>query len=239
MTCLVGRERRGRAGDGKPQGIFAGTERGNAAGMEHFSFVFTILFVLLGPIKLIPAFAAITRDADEAFRKTLAIRGTLIAAVVMAGVALAGSGLVAKYRISLDALRIAGGLVLLLAALGAILSPPPPLAAVRPNTPPAQLAVSPLTIPIIVPPAGIAAILIFVTLASESPGTYPGLFQAVAIALSVIVVLDFLVMFFNSSITRVPGLLLFLQAAGAVLVFIQVALAVEIILAGLHHLGAL
>jgi multiple antibiotic resistance protein len=206
--------------------------------MEHFSFVFTILFVLLGPIKLIPAFAAITRDADEAFRKALAIRGTLIAAVVMAGVALAGSGIVAKYRISLDALRIAGGLVLLLAALGAILSPVPPPAPVPPKAPLAQLAVSPLTVPIIISPAGIAAILIFVTLPSESPGTYPGLYQAVAIALTVIVVLDFLVMFFNSSITHVPGLVLVLQAAGAVLVFIQIALAVEIILAGFHYLGA-
>jgi multiple antibiotic resistance protein len=110
---------------------------------------------------------------------------------------------------------------------------------VSPKATLAQLAVSPLTVPIIIPPAGIAAILIFVTLASESPVTYPGLYRAVAIALTVILLLDFLVMFFNSSITRVPGLVLVLQAAGAVLVFIQVALAVEIILAGFYHLGAL
>jgi small neutral amino acid transporter SnatA (MarC family) len=86
-----------------------GTEATRQAGMEHFSFVFTILFVLLGPVKFIPAFAAMTLDADEAFRKALATRGTLISAAVMAAVALAGSGVVAKYHISLDALRIAGG----------------------------------------------------------------------------------------------------------------------------------
>jgi multiple antibiotic resistance protein len=205
--------------------------------MEHFSYVFTILFVLLGPIKLIPAFAAMTRGVDETFRKALAIRGTLIAAAVMAGVALAGSSVVARYRISLDALRIAGGLVLLIAALATIFAPAPTQRAEPSNATLAQLAVSPLTVPIIVPPAGVAAILIFVTLPSESAAAYSGLYQAVAIAVTVIVVLDFLVMFFNSVITRVPGLVLILQAAGAVLVFIQVALAVDLILDAFHHLG--
>ncbi len=205
--------------------------------MEHFLFVFTILFVLLGPLKLIPTFAVMTRGAEEGFRRALAIRGTLIAAAVMAGVALLGRGLLVRYGISLDAVRIAGGIVLLLAALGAIFAPPPQPGAGPPAAPLAQLAVSPLAIPTIVPPAGIAAILIFVSLPSESPAIYSDIYQTVATALAVIVVLDFLVMFFNSAITHVPGLILVLQAAGAVLVFIQVALAVDIILAGFHHLG--
>jgi hypothetical protein len=32
--------------------------------MEHFPFIFTIFFMLLGPIKIIPAFVGLTNDAD-------------------------------------------------------------------------------------------------------------------------------------------------------------------------------
>jgi hypothetical protein len=35
--------------------------------MEEFSFVFTVFFMLLGPIKLIPSFAGVTRGTDVQF----------------------------------------------------------------------------------------------------------------------------------------------------------------------------
>ena len=88
--------------------------------MEEFSFVFTIFFMLLGPIKLIPSFAGLTRGADARFKRDVAIRGVVIAAALCVFVALAGGALLGKYRISIDALRIAGGLVLLIAALQVI-----------------------------------------------------------------------------------------------------------------------
>jgi multiple antibiotic resistance protein len=201
--------------------------------MDELPFIFTIFFMLLRPIKLIPAFAGLTRGADVRFKRDVAIRATLIAAALGVFVAMAGGTLLGKYRISIDALRIAGGLVLAIAALQVIFQkarPPSPGS----GTPTAiQLAASPVAVPIIVPPAGIAAILIFMMLAPQ----YPGMTQAVAICLATMMVLDFLVMYFIDRVMKTPGLMLVLTVLGSVLVFVQVALAIQMILVALKNLG--
>jgi len=61
--------------------------------MEQFSFVFTVFFMLLGPIKLIPSFAGLTRGLDNGFKRDVAIRGVLIASALCVFVALALLGL--------------------------------------------------------------------------------------------------------------------------------------------------
>ena len=144
-----------------------------------------------------------------------------------------GEALLGKYHISVDAVRIAGGLVLLIAALHSIF---PRAQSTSPDTGGStalQLAVSPVAFPTVVPPAGIAALLIFIMLAPQ----YPGMMQAVAICLAIVMVLDFLVMFFIDQVMKTPGLMLVLQVLGSVLVFMQVALATETILIALKHLG--
>jgi multiple antibiotic resistance protein len=201
--------------------------------MDQFSFVFTIFFMLLGPLKIIPAFAGVTRGADDQFSRALAIRAAVIASIVVAVVALTGERLLSQYRISFEGLRIAAGLVLLLAALNTIFSKTQPPPAKSDNVSVLQLAVSPMATPVIVPPAGVAAILTFMMLAPE----YPGMLHAVAIALTIIMLLDFLVMYFHKTIMKLPGLILVLQLAGAVLVFMQAALAVQVMLTALLHLG--
>jgi multiple antibiotic resistance protein len=202
--------------------------------VEQFSFVFTVFFMLLGPIKLIASFAGVTQGADARFKRSVAIKGTVIASVLCAFVALAGGILLSKYRISFDALRISGGLVLLIAALRVIFQKAQAPSA-RAGTPPTalQLAASPVAVPNIVPPAGVAAILIFMMLAPQ----YPGMRQAVAICLAIIMALDFLVMYFIDRVMKTPGLGVVLTVLGSVLVFVQVCLALEIILNALKSLG--
>jgi multiple antibiotic resistance protein len=201
--------------------------------MENLSLVFTVFFMLLGPLKVIPAFARVTRGADAGFKRAVAIRAALIASVLCALIALGGQWLVNRYQISIDALRIAGGLVLLLAGLQLIFQRAQP-AGPSAGTPSAlQLAASPLAVPAIVPPAGVAAILICAMLAPS----LPGMAQAIAIGLTAMMVLDFLVMYFNDRVLRTPGLMIVLTVLGSALVFVQVALAIEIILNGLRGLG--
>jgi multiple antibiotic resistance protein len=200
--------------------------------MEHLAFVLTIFFMLLGPIKIIPAFGTLTRDADIQFKRALAIRGCLIASALVLLVALLGGTLLAKYHISFNALRIAGGLVLVIAALNAIFRPTAQVQA-SPQASVMQVAASPLAIPVIVPPAGVAAILIFIMLAPD----YPGMWQAIAIAATTMMVLDFLVMYHFDLVMKTPGLMVILQVAGSVLVFVQVCIGVEIVLRALRDLG--
>jgi multiple antibiotic resistance protein len=200
--------------------------------LETLSFVFTISFMLLGPLKLIPGFLKLTRETDRSFKRELAIKGSLIASATVGFAALAGGEASARFGISLDAERLAGGLVLLVSALNILFrSPEPPnTEAVKPNA--LQLAVSPLAMPMIVPPAGIAAILIFVMLAPNNPGME----FAIALTLATVMLLDFLVMFFIDYVARIPGLPLLLQMIGAVLVFIQAALAIETLMMGFRGL---
>jgi len=127
--------------------------------MEEFSFVFTIFFMLLGPIKLIPSFAGLTRGADARFKRDVAVRGVVIASALCVFVALAGGP---SWQVPHLHRRVAdrGGLVLLIAALQVIFQKAQP-SSPGSGTPTAiQLAASPVAVPMIVPPAGVAAILI-------------------------------------------------------------------------------
>lgn len=191
--------------------------------------------MLLGPVKLIPAFAGLTKGADPRFKRKVAIWGFLIASALCAFVVLAGRFLLDNYHISLAALRIAGGLVLLIAALlltfqGAQQSNADPDQASA-----LQLAASPIAVPAIVPPAGVAAILICVLLTPQFPGSE----LALAICLVIMMVLDFLVMYFIDLVLKMPGLTIVLTVLGAVLIFVQVCLAVEVIITGFRELGVL
>jgi multiple antibiotic resistance protein len=203
--------------------------------VERASFIFTIFFLLLGPIKIISTFHRLIRQADRPFKREVATKAFLIASALVGIVGLIGEGLAAKYKISLDAVRIAGGLVLLISALKITFPSAEPSSSESSKPSALQLAISPVAMPIIVPPAGVAAILIFVMLAP----TFPGSGSVIALALVTVMVLDFLVMFFIDQVVKVPGLLLLLQVFGSVLIFIQLALAIEVLLGAFRSLGIL
>src|SRR6476620_7777657 len=148
--------------------------------MEKFSFIFTICFMLLGPIKIIPPFARLTKGKERPFKRSVAIKSSLIAATVCLFVVIAGDNLVSKYELSFAALQISGGLVLLLAAMLTIFPRSEPEADAAEDRSSLQVALGFAT-PVIVPPAGVAAILIFVGFAAKYAGTY----QALAIVLPI------------------------------------------------------
>jgi len=198
-----------------------------------FAFVFTIYFMLLGPLKIIPAFLKLTREADREFKRDVAIKASMTATALVAVVVLLGKGLVARYEISLDSVRIAGGLVLLLAALKVVFPGPEPVRAEVAKPTALQLAISPVAMPITVPPAGVAAILITLLLAPK----YPGMGSVIVWGLATMMTLDFLAMYFIDTLAEVPGLLLLLQVLGAVLIFIQIALAIETFLVAFRDLA--
>jgi len=203
--------------------------------MEHFSIIFTIFFMLLGPVKLVPSFAGLTRGADSRFKRDVAIRGAVIASVLCAFVALAGGALLGRYRISLEAVRISGGLILLISALQIMFRRAQSSSPSSGKPTAIRLAVSPVSVPMIVPHAGVAAILIFMTLAPQNPG----MTQAIAICLATMMVLDFLVMYFIDWVMKTPGLMIVLAVLGSVFVFVQAALAINMMLVAFKGLGVI
>ena len=203
--------------------------------METEEFIFTIFFLTLGPIKIIPAFANLTQAMELKFKRKLAIKGIAIATGICLYVFLLGRNLIEKYHISLEGIEIAGGLVLLISALNMIFPTAQSTKALESQSTALKLAITPVATPMIVPPVGVAAILIFVILAPR----YPGRDIVIALALAQMLVLDFLVMFFIDAIMKVPGLLLLLNVFGKVLVFTQAALAIQVILVAFKSLGVI
>ncbi len=74
----------------------------------------TTFFAIIGPLDVAALFAALTVDQTARQKRSMAIRGTLIAAVIVVTFALIGEILLAGLGISLAALRASGGILLLL-----------------------------------------------------------------------------------------------------------------------------
>jgi multiple antibiotic resistance protein len=82
--------------------------------MEPWGVALATFFATIGPVDVAAMFAALTADAAPAERRSIAVRGCVIALVVLVLFALLGKQVLASLGISLAALRTAGGILLLL-----------------------------------------------------------------------------------------------------------------------------
>ena len=82
-----------------------------------FLSAFVTFFVVIDPPGCAPIFASLTRGGSERYRRQMAMRSTLIAAAILAVCALVGEPLLGALGISLDAFRVAGGIMVFLIAL--------------------------------------------------------------------------------------------------------------------------
>ena len=73
---------------------------------------FVTVFVVVDPIAMAPTFLAVTDSMPEDARKSVALRASVIAGIILTGTALVGERLLVLFGISLPAFRIAGGLLL-------------------------------------------------------------------------------------------------------------------------------
>ncbi len=78
---------------------------------------FVLFFVIVEPVTLVPLFATITEGEDEAFRRKMALKAVCIAGGVLLLFAVGGAAFLNIMGISIDAFRIAGGIMLFLIAL--------------------------------------------------------------------------------------------------------------------------
>jgi multiple antibiotic resistance protein len=81
------------------------------------SFIFVIFFLTLGTLKTIPVFHRLTMEATSKFRQKKALQAALFATGVCLFIGFVCRNVLEKWVVSLDALRLAGGLILLLSAL--------------------------------------------------------------------------------------------------------------------------
>ncbi|HEY1382602.1 MAG TPA: MarC family protein [Dongiaceae bacterium] len=195
--------------------------------------IFTMLFLMLGPIKILVPFVTMTRGADAAFRRSLATRAVLFSAAALAVAGLLGRGMLENFNISLPVLALTGGLVLFLVALQTVLQQATGPARPKPDDPPPglHLAFSPLAFPTVVTPYGIAAVIVFAALAQNN---YIDKLVVAGVVL-LILALDWLAMLFAEAILKRVGTTL--QVFAVVLGVTQIALGLQVILHSLSMIG--
>ena len=194
------------------------------------STVFILLFVTLGPIKVLGPFMQLTHDYDAARTKQLAVRAFVLAVIAAIVGGYVGKLLVDNWQISIASLTLAGGIIFLLVGLNLVLQQYQTAHALTPLPEKPMAAALRVAFPIIVTPYGIAAVI---ALLVNSPDI--GRTAAIFVILIVVMLFNLLAMLYARRIMA-DAMILVLQIFGAVLGVLQVALAVQMILYGLHDL---
>jgi multiple antibiotic resistance protein len=173
--------------------------------IETFLSAFVTFFVVIDPPGCAPIFASLTRGAEAAHRRAMAVRASAIAAAILLFFGLLGEDLLRLLGISLAAFRIAGGIMLFLIALEMVFEKRQERRENRANeinASPEQedISVFPMAIPMIAGPGSIASIML---LMSRSDG-----FQGSAIvlaALGAVLILTMLALLAAGPIMRLLG----------------------------------
>lgn len=193
--------------------------------------IFTLFFIMLGPLKVLGPFAQATHGLDRPQLRALAWKSAAIGLSAVFAGGLIGRALMDKWHIPAGALQLAAGIIFFLVAMQGV------LAQYHPHTAPTQVAeVAPrpmqIAFPILVTPYGIASAILLLTLSHDA-----GRMATTLALLAVVMVLNLLSMVWVRSIMR-PACVAVLQVLGAVLGVLQVALSIAIMFGALPLLGA-
>ena len=183
-----------------------------------------LLFLMLGPFKIIGPFAKMTANADPKLTNKIALRAILFAVIGVLLASLLGENILKNFTIPIPILSMTGGLILFLVALSNVIQTYTPTTTNEEITlPTIQSALNPLAFPLIVTPYGLAAVIVFMTI---SPTVHDKLIIGV-IVIS-IMILNLIVMMLTRYIGKI--LFLFLSIIGSVLGVVQVALGLMIVI---------
>ncbi len=195
--------------------------------------IFIMLFLMLGPIKILVPFVNLTRNADPVLRRRLATRAILFSMAALALAGVLGRNILENFEISVPVLALTGGLILFLVALRTVLEQSTLQTRLKqdPLSPGTDLALSPLAFPVIVTPYGIAAVIVFATLAQDDISAK----LMIASIVLLILLLDWVAMLFAGAILEWTGTAL--QVFTVVLGVTQIALGLQIITHSLSMIG--
>jgi MarC family membrane protein len=141
--------------------------------LEIFLAAFATFFVVIDPPGVAPMFATMTHDMSAPWRRRMAVKAVTVATIILAGFAFGGAWLLAKLGVTLDAFRVAGGLLLFLIAVDMLFEKRTERREARAGEVAAKqashpgrdedISVFPLAIPLIAGPGAIASVMLFFT----------------------------------------------------------------------------
>lgn len=204
--------------------------------MLKLSSIFILFFITLGPMKTIAPFVQLTAGADAAFCRTIALRATLAATVVVLILSLVGPLILQNWGVSFPAVALTGGAILFLLSLQLMMKSTESAdnKGKEPETLPEAMLISRLVIPTIVTPPGIAAVLALMVFSAGNPQLW---LQTIGLLL-LVMLLNLLIMLAAQKILNfltIAGL----RVIGWVFAVLQASLGMQVVINSLQKLGAL
>ena len=192
---------------------------------EIFISAFITLFVVIDPPGCAPIYAGLTKDASAAQARNMALRATMIAAVILTIFAFFGEALLGALHIELDSFRIAGGLLLFWIAFEMVFEKRTQRHTERADKVNADpeiedVSVFPMAMPMLAGPGAIAAIMLLMNeakTASQTIEVFAALISVLALTAIALVAAGPLMRLLGDKveavITRLLGVLLSALAA--------------------------
>ena len=152
---------------------------------------FVTLFVTIDPVGNAPLFLGLTAGMSTLARRSVAIRGTIVALLILGLFAVTGTGILDAMGITIDAFRVAGGLLLFYTAFEMLYAKRQERreqvseSALKDQI--ANIAVFPLAIPLLAGPGTISATIILSSQMSAASGDNPWL--GIIVLLGIIIAL--------------------------------------------------
>ncbi len=205
--------------------------------LDYLKTAFVTMLVTLDPPGLAPVFIGLTLGMTKAAQREVALRGTIIAFAILAAFALGGGAVMDALGISIQAFRIAGGLLLFYIAFDMIFE----LRAQRKRELASDamtidhirnVAAFPLAIPLMSGPGSITATMLLAGRAGDDWRALAGLMAVVALVM-LLCYLTFLMAERVSRLLGTTGNIVLTRMLGVVLA----ALAVQFVINGVLTVG--
>ena len=207
-----------------------------AAQLTSVFYSFITLLAMVNPIEAAGAFASLTVDRTSQDRSRIALRATLVGAVILLGFGLVGDALLAALGISIEAFEIAGGLLLLRVGFNMVFAEQTDSDTADKAKTTVHVAndpsVFPLAIPIISGPGALTAIVAIVGKSHADPWLNDAL---VTVIVAVVFGVTYAAMLGSASLSRLLGRT-GIEATSRVVGIIVAAIAVQLVINGINGL---
>lgn len=167
---------------------------------------FTTFFATIGPLEAAVIFAALTNSMTGGERRRLALTATIVATIILVLSALVGGPLLTQLGVSLAALQVAGGIILLLIALEMVFARPTSAFKLTASEgaeaqTKEDLAIFPIATPLLAGPGAMSAAIVM----AASTGYEPAQLSVVLIALLAVMVVTLLSLILAHELSRLLG----------------------------------
>lgn len=192
--------------------------------------VLATLFSVVNPISTMPVFLALSAGHDAKWRALMARKSAIYMIIIMLCYLIGGSFILQLFSISLEGVRITGGLVILRAGyllLNSVEKPSLSKASKKEGRTKQNISLTPLAIPLLAGPGSMAAIISMSTKADE-----PYKYGLIALSIVLTALTVFLSFRYSAKLLPILGTS-GLEALTKIIGFITMAIGVQFILNGI------